>query len=330
MSNRVYLYDSTLRDGAQTQGVDFTAADKAAIALALDKLGIDYVEGGWPGANPTDDAFFAAAPKLARAKLSAFGMTRRSGRSAANDPGLAALLDTGTPCICLVGKTWDFHVDVALGVPREENVAMIGESVAHCVARGRDISAINIDNRGGAGEMVRHLVSLGRRRIGFIAGPARNHDAGERLAGYHEALARAELTAPLPALPGDFTEAGGYEAVRTLLEGAGGAGRVDALFAANDSMAVGALSALRRAGIKVPDDVAVVGFDDIPIAAYLSPPLTSMQVPIAELGVRAMEALLSAVQAPGAHEARQEVLPTRLVVRRSCGAPATAAADLGS
>ena len=200
----------------------------------------------------------------------------------------------------------------------------------NCVARGRDISAINIDNRGGAGEMVRHLVSLGRRGIGFIAGPARNHDAGERLAGYHEALARAELTAPLPALPGDFTEAGGYEAVRTLLEGAGGAGRVDALFAANDSMAVGALSALRRAGIKVPDDVAVVGFDDIPIAAYLSPPLTSMQVPIAELGVRAMEALLSAVQAPGAHEARQEVLPTRLVVRRSCGAPATAAADLGS
>ena len=139
MSNRVYLYDSTLRDGAQTQGVDFTAADKAAIAQALDKLGIDYVEGGWPGANPTDDAFFAKPPKLARAKLSAFGMTRRSGRSAGNDPGIAALLDTGTPAVCLVGKTWDFHVDVALGVPREENVAMIGESVAHCVARGREV-----------------------------------------------------------------------------------------------------------------------------------------------------------------------------------------------
>ena len=136
---RVYLYDSTLRDGAQTQGVDFTAADKAAIALALDRLGIDYVEGGWPGANPTDDAFFAKAPKLARAKLSAFGMTRRSGRSAGNDPGIAALLDTGTPVICLVGKTWDFHVDVALGVPRDENLAMIRESVAHCVARGREV-----------------------------------------------------------------------------------------------------------------------------------------------------------------------------------------------
>jgi 2-isopropylmalate synthase len=138
-SKRVYLYDSTLRDGAQTQGVDFTAADKAAIAAALDKLGIDYVEGGWPGANPTDDAFFAAAPKLARAKLSAFGMTRRSGRSAANDPGLAALLDTGTPCVCMVGKTSDYQVEVALGVSREENIAMISESIAHCVSRGREV-----------------------------------------------------------------------------------------------------------------------------------------------------------------------------------------------
>jgi 2-isopropylmalate synthase len=138
-SNRVYLYDSTLRDGAQTQGVDFTAADKAAIALALDRIGIDYVEGGWPGANPTDDAFFAKAPKLARAKLAAFGMTRRSGRSAGNDPGIAALLDTGAPILCLVGKTWDFHVDVALGVPREENIAMIRESVAHCVGKGREV-----------------------------------------------------------------------------------------------------------------------------------------------------------------------------------------------
>ncbi len=189
----------------------------------------------------------------------------------------------------------------------------------NCAAQGRGISAINIDNRGGAGAMVGHLVSLGRRRIGFIAGPARNHDAAERRAGYRDALARAELAVPMPELPGDFTEAGGYGAVRALLE-SGGAGRVDALFAANDSMAVGALSALRRAGIKVPDDMAVVGFDDIPIAGYLSPPLTSVQVPIAELGVRALEALLLAVRTPGAHEPRHEVLPTRLVIRRSCGA----------
>ncbi len=93
-SNRIYLYDSTLRDGGQTLGVDFSATDKAAIASELDALGIDYVEGGWPGANPTDDSFFAAPPSLKRARLTAFGMTRRAGRSADNDPGLAALLST--------------------------------------------------------------------------------------------------------------------------------------------------------------------------------------------------------------------------------------------
>ncbi len=91
--DRVYLYDSTLRDGAQTQGVDFSVADKAAIARELDGIGIDYVEGGWPGANPTDTAFFAQPPSLHRARLAAFGMTRRSGRSAENDPGLVALLE---------------------------------------------------------------------------------------------------------------------------------------------------------------------------------------------------------------------------------------------
>ncbi len=128
--NRVYLYDCTLRDGAQTQGVDFSAADKAAIALQLDRLGVDYIEGGWPGANPTDDAFFADPPKLARARLTAFGMTRRSGRSAENDPGLNALLAAGTGCVCMVGKAWDVHVRVALGIEPEENIAMIADSIA--------------------------------------------------------------------------------------------------------------------------------------------------------------------------------------------------------
>lgn len=132
---RVYLFDSTLRDGAQTQGVDFTVADKAAIARALDAAGLDYVEGGWPGANPTDDAFFANAPKLGRARFTAFGMTRRPGRSAENDPGLAALLDSQATAICMVGKTWDFHVDVALGIERTENVDMITDSVNLVKAR---------------------------------------------------------------------------------------------------------------------------------------------------------------------------------------------------
>ncbi|MBL0929711.1 MAG: citramalate synthase, partial [Alphaproteobacteria bacterium] len=106
MADRVYLYDSTLRDGAQTQGVDFNPADKAAISKALDKIGVDYVEGGWPGANPTDDAFFADLPKLGFARMSSFGMTRRSGRSAANDPGLQAVLGSAAPAACLFGKTW--------------------------------------------------------------------------------------------------------------------------------------------------------------------------------------------------------------------------------
>ena len=111
-SNRIYLFDTTLRDGAQTQGVDFTVADKAAIARELDLLGIDYIEGGWPGANPTDDRFFADPPEFTNAQFTAFGMTRRAGRSAANDPGLHAILldqgaqrlhgrqDLGLPCRC--------------------------------------------------------------------------------------------------------------------------------------------------------------------------------------------------------------------------------------
>ncbi|ABC21499.1 putative alpha-isopropylmalate/homocitrate synthase family transferase [Rhodospirillum rubrum F11] len=132
---RVYLYDSTLRDGAQTQGVDFSATDKAAIARELDALGIDYVEGGWPGANPTDDALFANPPVLRRARLSAFGMTRRSGRSAENDPSLQALFCPGVRVVTMVGKTWDFQCEVAIGVPLDENRKMIADSIAHAAAR---------------------------------------------------------------------------------------------------------------------------------------------------------------------------------------------------
>jgi 2-isopropylmalate synthase len=133
--NRIYLFDSTLRDGAQTQGVDFSVADKSAIARALDNIGIDYVEGGWPGANPTDDAFFRDAPVLERAKFTAFGMTRRPGRSVENDPGLAALLDVKPAAVCMVGKTWDYHVDVALEIPRDENIQMISDSIAYAKAK---------------------------------------------------------------------------------------------------------------------------------------------------------------------------------------------------
>tara|TARA_R110002124_G_scaffold42570_10_gene130930 strand:+ start:606 stop:2228 length:1623 start_codon:yes stop_codon:yes gene_type:complete len=134
---RLYLYDTTLRDGQQTQGVDFTAEDKGLIATALDDLGVDYVEGGWPGANPTDSDFFEAAPKL-RATFTAFGMTKRAGRSAANDEVLAAVLNANTPAVCLVGKTHDFHVTTALGITLDENLTNISESIKHIVAQGRE------------------------------------------------------------------------------------------------------------------------------------------------------------------------------------------------
>lgn len=131
---RLFLYDTTLRDGQQTQGVDFSVEDKTRIAQALNAVGIDYVEGGWPGANPTDSGFFAAAPRLERATMAAFGMTKRAGRSAANDDGLAGVLNAGTPAVCLVGKTHDFHVTTALEITLEENLANIRDSVAHAAA----------------------------------------------------------------------------------------------------------------------------------------------------------------------------------------------------
>lgn len=134
---RLYLYDTTLRDGQQTQGVQFSTAEKIQITRALDELGVDYIEGGWPGANPTDSAFFDAAPRT-RARFTAFGMTKRAGRSAENDDVLAAVMNAGTDHVCLVGKTHDFHVDTALGITLDENLENIRGSVAHIVAQGRE------------------------------------------------------------------------------------------------------------------------------------------------------------------------------------------------
>ncbi|WP_372572865.1 citramalate synthase [Ruegeria jejuensis] len=134
---RLYLYDTTLRDGQQTQGVQFSTPEKVQITRALDELGLDYVEGGWPGANPTDSAFFADAPET-RARLAAFGMTKRSGRSAENDDVLAAVLNAGTGTVCLVGKSHDFHVTDALGIALEENTENVRASIAHIVTQGRE------------------------------------------------------------------------------------------------------------------------------------------------------------------------------------------------
>jgi 2-isopropylmalate synthase len=125
---KIYIFDTTLRDGAQTEGVNFSIDDKNKIAKALSNLGVDYLEGGWPGANTLDTTFFNNPPKLKNTILTAFGMTKKSGRSAENDPGLSSLLNSKTSSICLVGKSWDFHVDVALGVTKEENLENIKES----------------------------------------------------------------------------------------------------------------------------------------------------------------------------------------------------------
>jgi len=136
---RLYLFDTTLRDGAQTNGVDFTLHDKLAIATMLDELGLDYIEAGYPGANPTDTELFSRDLKLKAATFTAFGMTRRPGRSAANDPGLALLLDARAGAICFVAKSWDYHVKVALETSNEENLASIRDSVAAARARGREV-----------------------------------------------------------------------------------------------------------------------------------------------------------------------------------------------
>jgi len=134
---RIYLFDTTLRDGQQTPGIDFSVEDKIAIASMLDEFGLDYVEGGYPGANPTDTAFFQEK-RTRRAKFVAFGMTKRAGVSASNDPGLATLLQAKADGICYVAKSWDYHVRVALGVTNEENLESIRASVEAARAAGRE------------------------------------------------------------------------------------------------------------------------------------------------------------------------------------------------
>jgi 2-isopropylmalate synthase len=134
---RLYLFDTTLRDGQQTPGVDFSLEDKLVVAEMLDALGIDYVEGGYPGANPVDTALFAERRPI-KATFTAFGMTKRPGRSLANDPGLAQLLQATADAICFVAKTSDFHVRVALGISNEENLEAIAASVQAARAAGRE------------------------------------------------------------------------------------------------------------------------------------------------------------------------------------------------
>lgn len=171
-----------------------------------------------------------------------------------------------------------------------------------------DRRAIGIDNHSGARAMVAHLVEHGCRSIAFVAGPPDNYDASERLRGYHDALAELLPEAESLVVPGDFSEAAGQRAARVLLTTAA---RPDAVFAANDMMALGCLIALREAGVDVPGEIALAGFDDIPLARYMRPALTTMRVDIAELGADAMRLLLAPGAAAGASPARVPLLVPR-------------------
>ena len=207
----------------------------------------------------------------------------------------------------------DLDSDSLLNLPSTIPVVLLCS-----VSRGNEIDSLTIQNCRGAREMVTHLVSLGHRRIAIIKGSPRNYDAAERLRGYRIALREGGIT-PDSVLEreGDFTEAGGYNATLDLLAMSP---RPTAIFAANDSMAIGALSALRDAWVQVPEEMAVAGFDDIPLARFMDPPLSSVRVPICELGARAVGLLLNGITHKNDHPRRRERVSTELVVRRSTGA----------
>lgn len=185
---------------------------------------------------------------------------------------------------------------------------------------GPGYDTLDIDNFGGACAMTEYLLQLGHKEIHMIRGPDGHRDASEREAGFISTLDRFGLPAGKhTVVAGEFTEASGFRAAQHILSSPR---RPSAIFAANDSMAVGALSAARAAGLRVPEDVAVVGFDDISIAHYVNPPLTTVRVSISALGARAADQLFCSINAENKNERKHEILPTELVIRRSCGATA--------
>jgi LacI family transcriptional regulator len=206
----------------------------------------------------------------------------------------------------------DLDAESLLNVPSTIPVVLLCS-----VSRGNEIDSLTIQNCRGAREMVSDLVTRGHARVAIIKGSPRNYDAAERLRGYRMALREAGLN-PEASLEreGDFTEAGGYAAALELLAMKG---RPTAIFAANDSMAIGAMSALRESGVGVPEEMAVAGFDDIPLARFMDPPLSSVHVPIRQLGARAVELLLNGITHKNDHPRRRERVSTTLVIRRSTG-----------
>lgn len=193
-----------------------------------------------------------------------------------------------------------------------ENLAALPAVLINSQPADADQIAFGIDNYGGARAMVEHLLSVGHRRIAFIAGPENNFDAHERLRGYRDALQAAGAGEPW-VVPGDFGEASGHAAGQALL--AGGE-RPEAVFAANDMMALGCLFAFNQAGVRVPEEIALAGFDDIPLARYVMPSLTTMRVNIAELGAHAMRVLLDLRDGEDVHDRLAPLVP-QLIVRES-------------
>lgn len=208
--------------------------------------------------------------------------------------------------------------DLDAGASRRSLPERFPVVLLNCAPSDAAYDSIGIANFDGAHAMVRHLAGLGHRRIAVIRGAEQNFDAAERLRGYRAALAELGLDrSPSLELHGDFSEAAGFMAAQQIL---GNGARPTAVFAANDGMAIGALSAFRDAGLRIPEDIAMAGFDDIPMARYVDPALTSVHVDISALGERATVRLLALLGEPADRELYHETLPTTLVVRRSCGA----------
>jgi LacI family transcriptional regulator len=191
----------------------------------------------------------------------------------------------------------------------------------NCFVDGVSFDSLNIDNCGGAHQMTRHLIQHGHQRLAVIKGNAGNLDAEERLRGYHQALAESQIAVSEELeLAGNFSEESGYEAVKKILALTP---RPTAIFASNDAMAIGALGALREFGVDIPAEMALAGFDDIPIARFLSPTLTSVRVAINDLGALAIQKLVHAIREKNKHAKQHAVIPTSLALRESCGCSKT-------
>lgn len=207
------------------------------------------------------------------------------------------------------------HIDahtLDANLPRSLPVVLL-----NCFVEGESFDSLNIDNFAGAYQMVKHLISHGHRRIAIIKGPEKNYDADLRLQGYRHAMMEVDRAAyDTVEIDGEFTEESGYAAVKKILSVVP---RPTAVFACSDYMAIGALSALHEAGIEVPNEIALAGFDNIPIANFTEPALTTVNVAISNLGVRAITCLIDAVREKNNHKRQQVILPTTLVIRESCG-----------